>query len=113
MKSVERSVEDLYIDDLDYVNELLKTFLQNCGVKIKNKSLYSMVGQLDDIIAVKKDKKYYSLELDENGYIINFTPMDGIIEQQELPEDFKRGYYKYDSSTGSFYIDEKKKLEWR
>jgi len=110
-KTGEKDIETIYLEDLDYINLRLAEFLEDCGVDVKNKSLYSMINRLDDVVAVKDNKKYYSIQVDENNYITSVNKMDGIIEQQELPEDILRGYYVY--QDGSFKIDEKKKLEWR
>ena len=104
-----------YIEDIDKISNELIDFLEDCNISLsikdKSKSFKYLVSRLNEIIAIRKDRKYYAVQLDENGYIISLSNVDGILQEQELPEDILRGYYIYED--GKFVLDERKKLEWR
>jgi hypothetical protein len=105
---------DAHLSKMDALRVRLELFLQNCGVKYESNSLIDLVNKLDEVIAVRENKKYVSLETDNKGYVTSYGRLDGVLEasdSEELPQDLLRGYYKYENNK--LVLDERKKLEWR
>lgn len=110
---MKKEIEDIYINDINSLSNELINFLEICGVPVLNKdiSFKELIGKLKKIVAVRKDKKYYGVEVNELGYIESVISIDGILEKTDLPVDITAGYYKYEN--GNFTLDEKTKLERR
>lgn len=105
---------DAHLEKMNALRTRLELFLQNCGVSYESRSLIDLVNKLDEVIAVRENKKYISLETNKEGYVTGFGDLDGILDVtdgKELPDDLLRGYYKYEN--GDLVLDERKKLEWR
>lgn len=98
--------EKKVIETLKYTTNELYDFLISCNVSPKSKKLKDLLNGLNEIIAIKKDKKYLGVHL-KKGYVDSIIPIDGIIEEQELPNDIKRPYYRYEK--GRILLDEKKR----
>ena len=98
--------EKKVIEALKHTTNELYDFLVSCNVSPKSKKLKDLLNSLDEIVAIKKDKKHLGVHL-KNGYVDSIIPIDGIIEEQELPIDIKRPYYRYEK--GKIFLDEKKR----
>ena|SRR5690554_6870381 len=94
------------IKDLDNYSEQLYQFLCECYIKPKDKKLSTLLSHLDEIVAIKRNRKYYGVTT-KNGIITAINKIDGIVEQKELPKDLLRGYYRY--NDGKVEVDEKLK----
>lgn len=90
------------INKLDDAIETLYTFLTSCNIKPKNKKLSTLVNHLNDVVAIRKNKKYVGVELDGN-VIKSVYPVQGIFEDNDIPNDITRGYYYY--NCGAYYLD--------
>lgn len=98
---------ELYDKDITEINDKLHAFLTSCGVEVKDKNTFTMLKLLDDVVAVRADKRYLGLET-KNGYIQSAVSIDGIVVNDgDYPDDLIRGYYKYEK--GKYVLDEKKR----
>lgn len=105
-------LENMISEELDYLlNELIK-FLNDCGIELTSKTFNSAIRKLQEVIAIRKEKSYIGLTLNDLGYVRKFNEIDTIIEKQNLPEDILRGYYKIEN--GKIVLDERMKEKlWR
>lgn len=99
-------------DELELMKNKIESFLKDCNIEVTSKTFWSMLKKLDEVIAVRKDKSYIGVTLNDRGYVTTINSIDTIIDEQELPMDILRGYYKIEN--GKLVVDElmKDKL-WR
>lgn len=85
-------------------------FLIFNGVFPKSKSLESLITDVVNLRVINKGKKYISVNTDRNGYVIGHYSTDDIINIQDLPKDFTKGYYKI-TEEGEIELDELQRLK--
>ena len=102
---MEEYLENIIAEELEEVIDKFVSYLESCNVSVDSKTFNNCLRRLDDVVAMRKDKKYLGVSVNENGYITDIVSVDGIIEKQVTPSDLLRGYYKYEK--GKFLLDVK------
>jgi len=94
------------LDELDLFLNKFYDYLISCGVQPKNKKLKTLIDCLDEVIAMKENKTYYGVDIDNDNIVKNIFVVQGIVENcSKLPSDILRGYYYY--KKGKIVLDEK------
>lgn len=95
---------------LDTHKKQLKTFLHHKGYYVSSDDLNSLYAELEHIHIVNpKDK--HQLALLNQGFVkeVIDIDLDNILRNQELPIDYKEGYYKVEN--GTLVLDEVRREE--
>lgn len=97
-------MHDTMIDELEAISSKLSRFLESCGVKPKDRTIHNQLEQLDEVIALRSGRSYIGLQTQPDGVITGFVAVNGIVEEQALPPDLLRGYWRY--RDGKIELDE-------
>ena len=78
----------------------LKDWLESNGLTSDKNNLYDLIDVIIDKVKIfKKGTSYHYVELDDYGYIKDYSIIKGdIIEDVDIPNDIKYGYYKLDGN---------------
>lgn len=103
------SILEKLINDLEIINNKLYHFLVDCGVQPNDRKLSTLVGLLDDILVIKRNKQYLGVQTNKQGYVTDVIVIDGVLEYTSMPDDVKKGYYKL--IDNKLVVDEKMKVK--
>lgn len=99
-----KEVEDLIVT--------LTKFLQERGVSVSSTKIADLLAALERLQTVDQNKTYISVQLDKNGYVKLYNKMDALLQNQDIPDDLIRGYYKIKKNKP--FLDKKRQEQlWR
>lgn len=90
---MDKSVDLLLKEVDDFLDDLIK-YIEENGGKVRGKKLGDIKEGLHRLNVVNPKKSYFAFDLNENGFVYGYNKVDAIVENQEIPEDILRGYYK-------------------
>lgn len=110
-KNVEAIVKVLEISyNIPELKRVIKEFVEKHGGKYDGTDAMTAVMSLATTKAIENNVPYMGVIV-ENGYVKDIVPVNDFMKTIEVPEDLKRGYYKYEN--GKLIVDEARKaLLW-
>jgi len=110
MEQVKVDLIETMIRDVEGWIKTADAFLIENGIITEDKKFTTIMNAILHFRTINPNMRYISLIKNRDGFVIDYVRTNDIINEQELPVDFVRGFYSI-THDGEIYKDELQKMK--